>query len=69
MKQEQIEYIKKMYPRGTMVQLDFMDDPRPVPSGTKGEIIAVDGIGQIHVVWENGSTLALNIECDMFHKI
>ena len=32
----------------------------------QGKVIGVDDIGQIHVEWENGSTLALNVEEDDF---
>ncbi|MFQ7397231.1 MAG: DUF4314 domain-containing protein [Neglectibacter sp.] len=32
----------------------------------EGKVIDVDDIGQIHVEWENGSTLALNVEEDDF---
>lgn len=32
------------------------------------EVCCVDDAGQIHVQWENGSTLALNTEVDQFHK-
>ena len=55
-------------PSGTVVVCDFMDDPSPVPSGTVGTVTCVDSIGQIHVNWDNGSTLALT-EIDKFHKL
>ena len=35
------------------------DDPNPIESGAKGTIRGVDGIGQIHVNWDNGRSLAL----------
>ena len=66
----EIELIKKMYPEGTKVVCDFMDDPYdPVPEGTCGEVICVDSIGQLHVRWENGSGLALNLDVDRFHIV
>ena len=37
-----------------------------IPSGTKGSVKFVDDIGQIHVKWDNGSTLALNADVDEF---
>jgi hypothetical protein len=44
---------------GKTVICHHMNDPYPVPDGTKGVIQFVDDIGQIHVDWENGSRLAL----------
>ena len=46
-----------------------MDDPFAPPSGTVGEVMFVDDIGQIHVKWENGSSLALNVKLDSFSRI
>ena len=64
-----VDFLRKMYPKGTRVELHHMDDPQAPPSGTKGEVMFVDDIGQIHVKWENGSTLALNVKLDSFSKI
>jgi hypothetical protein len=46
-----------------------MDDPYPVPSGTKGVINHVDDLNQYHVRWDNGSTLAIIPETDKFKII
>ena len=35
----------------------------------KGTVTHVDDAGQIHMRWENGSSLALNVEVDTFKKI
>ncbi len=70
MSRGRIEFYKEHYPRGTRVQLDSMgDDPRPVPSGTKGTVIAVDDIGSLHVEFDNGRALGICPEVDKFHKI
>ncbi|RAP49213.1 MAG: DUF4314 domain-containing protein [Methanosphaera sp. rholeuAM270] len=66
---KEVQMVKQMYPEGTVVELDYMDDPQAPPSGTKGTIEYVDDIGQIHVRWENGSGLAINTDVDSFHKI
>ena len=63
-----VELLKKIYKTGDRVVCDFMDDPHPVPSGTEGTVTCVDSIGQIHVDWDNGSTLALT-DIDKFHKL
>ena len=70
MSRGQIEYLKKQYPPGTRVQLDRMgDDPRPIPAGTKGTVVAVDDIGSLHVNFDNGRHLGICPEVDSFHKI
>jgi hypothetical protein len=43
-----------------------MDDPYPVPQGTEGTISGIDGIGQIQVKWDNGSTLSVIEGIDNF---
>lgn len=61
---------KELYPAGTRVELNFMEDPwNPVPSGTRGTVVHVDDMGQIHMKWDNGRTLALNSEEDSFRKL
>lgn len=64
---EKVDMIKKLYPVGTKIVLDFMDDIQAPPSGTVGEVLFVDSIGQLQMNWENGSGLALNVDIDKFH--
>lgn len=65
-----IEQIKKMYPEGTKIKLNYMkDNYNPVPSRTQGIVDHVDDAGQIHVKWENGSSLALLYDEDDFEII
>lgn len=54
---------------GRRIELISMDDPYPVPSGTKGVINHVDDLNQYHVRWDNGSTLAIIPETDKFKII
>lgn len=63
-----IESLRKHYPNGTKICLDVMDGETQMPSGLRGEVFSVDDMGQIHVQWENGSTLALLPGVDRFHK-
>lgn len=51
---------------GKRITLIRMDDTQAPESGTKGIIKGVDGIGQIHVRWDNGSSLAVVPEEDEF---
>ena len=67
--QEDIMFLKDKYPIGTKVKVTKMKDRvNPVPPGTIGEVIGVDDIGTIHVVWENGQGLGLVYGIDSFEK-
>ncbi len=56
----QVERLRKIYPKGTVVVLQSMDDPyTKIPPGTKGTVEYVDDAGSIGVAWENGSSLSL----------
>ena len=65
-----VEKIKLKYPKGTKIRCIKMNDPiHPIPSGMKGEVTHVDDLGQIHMKWENGSSLALIPTKDTFEKV
>ena len=69
LKREEIERIKEKYPKGTPIRLYSMEGEQSVPPGSRGVVECVDDIGQIHMKWENGSHLALNVEEDRFDII
>lgn len=57
---KEAEYLKEAYPKGTRVVLNSMDDdPRPIESGTRGTVEAVDDIGTVHCEFDNGRSLGL----------
>lgn len=60
--------IKEQYPKGTRIMLKQMDDVQAPPFGTLGTVQGVDGIGNILVQWDNGSTLSVT-EVDEVVKI
>ena len=65
-----IEELRRMYPIGTKVQLISMADEKYAPpSGTIGEVWGVDSMGSLLVRWQNGSTLSLIPEADMFRVV
>lgn len=66
---KEVEGIKKQYPKGTKIRLCEMEGETTVPPGTKGSVTGVDDIGQIHINWENGSSLALNTKIDQFYIV
>lgn len=56
---EQVEELRRKYPKGTRIRLQEMNDPQAVPSGTIGTVEHVDDAGTIHMHWSNGSGLGL----------
>ncbi len=69
MNQQKVDALKKEYPQGTRVELISMAGEPQMPSGIQGSVFFVDDIGQIHVEWDNGSTLALVPGEDSYHKL
>lgn len=68
--QEEIEQIKKNYPKGTRIELIRMNDYLdPVPSGTKGTVRYVDDVGHIEMKWDIKRSLPLIIGLDEFKII
>lgn len=67
--QKNIKEVKTTWPAGTRVRLNRMDDPQAPPIGTFGTVLFVDDIGQVHVDWDNGSSLALIPGVDNFERV
>ena len=63
---ERIAVLRRMYPKGTMVQLLSMEDTQAPPPGTLGEVQGVDDAGQILIHWRTGSSLNLLPGVDSF---
>lgn len=60
---------KALYQKGMRIRLNYMEGESDMPSGLKGTVQHVDDIGQIHMKWDNGRTLALNSDKDSFSII
>ncbi|SHK09184.1 DUF3846 domain-containing protein [Hespellia stercorisuis] len=60
------EEVKKTYSEGMTIVLAETKGEGRMPAGLRGTVKYVDDIGQIHMKWENGSSLALNVEEDKF---
>lgn len=58
-RREVVEALKAEYPRGTRVELLWMEDDYAPPVGTKGTVRGVDDAGSIMVSWDNGSGLSV----------
>lgn len=57
------------YKPGNRIVLLHMDDEDAVPVGTCGTIDYIDDIGQLHMKWDNGRSLAVNLDVDVIEKI
>lgn len=68
MDKQKIEYIKMRFPRGTKITLIYMEGEPQMQKGLTGTVEYVDDIGQVHMHWANGSSLALNLDVDKFVK-
>lgn len=64
-----IKEIEEMYPEGSSIRLIEMKGEEQMPKGLIGKVLFVDDAGQIHMKWQNGSYLALNLDCDRFEKV
>ncbi len=68
--QKEVERIKKMYPKGTRIQIERMNDPyHPIECGTKGTVDHVDDAGTLHCTFDNGRSLGVIYGEDDFYKI
>lgn len=67
MSRQQVELLRKRYPKGTCICLDHMEGEQGMPDGLKGKVDLIDDAGQIHIKWENGRTLPVIPEIDSFH--
>ena len=65
----ELEKLRKQYPAGTRLILRHMNDTQSPPFGTLGTVTSVDSVGQIHMAWDNGSTLALVPDLDSFYTV
>ena len=67
---KEVERIKKMYPKGTRIQIERMNDPyHPIERGTKGTVDHVDDAGTLHCTFDNGRSLGVVTDADIFHVI
>lgn len=64
-----IESLRRIYKPGLRIELIQMEDMHGVPPGTQGTVDYVDDAGNIHMKWDNGSTLSLIEEIDKFKRL
>ena len=64
-RKENVEAVRARYPKGTRVELVFMDDPYSrLKPGDRGTVEFVDDIATVHVKWDCGSGLGVAYGAD-----
>ena len=64
-----VERIRKDYPAGCRIVLDWMEDVQAPELGTQGTVLAVDDSGSICPAWDTGGRLNIVHGVDACHKI
>lgn len=64
-----VEQIKRLYKHGDRLELVKMEDAWGVPAGTQGTVDYVDDAGNVHMIWDNGSTLSFIPEIDQCKRL
>lgn len=68
--EQKLAELRDKYPNGTKIKLlKTMDDMQPIKVGEIGEVDFIDDAGSIHMLWDNGSTLALIEKVDLFEIV
>ena len=65
-REEKVKKLRETFKKGTRIQLIEMYDEPQMKCEFIGTVSYVDDIGQVHINWTNGSTLALNVDLDNF---
>ena len=67
--ENELERIRRDYPVGTIIELISMSDKFAPPKGTLGEIIGVDDLGDLEMLWATGSSLKVILSEDRIRKV
>lgn len=69
LKQMEVETLRKVLTKGTIVVLDapIMDRSSPKAAGDRFLLKFIDDMGQLHGSWFSGGSLAISYEEDCFH--
>jgi len=66
MMRNEVDRLRDLYLPGTRIILHKMEGEPRMYDGLEGSVTGVDDAGQIHMHWDNGSSLALSFEEDAF---
>lgn len=67
---ECVKAMREAFPKDATVELIYMNDLfSTLPCGLKGQVVRVDDIGNIHMHWENGSSLSVAWNDDIVKNV
>lgn len=66
---EVVDLLRMIFPVGSRVALEQMDDVQTPPVGTQGTVRGVDDAGSIMVSWDNGSSLSVVYGEDIVRRV
>lgn len=66
---EEVERLRKDYVGKRIRLIDMPEDPNPPPYNSLGTVQDVDGLGQLVMKWDNGSSLSLILGIDTFEVL
>lgn len=66
---ERVDMLRREYPRGTRVLMEYMEDANPIEYGSTGKVELVDDLGTIHVSWDCGRNIGIIPGVDKFKKL
>ena len=69
LKPYQIQRIKERYKPGMRIELNEQMAGERIPAGARGTVAFVDDIGDVHMKWDGGGSLALIPNVDDFKVI
>ena len=67
--EKELDRIRREYPVGTIIELISMSDKFAPLKGTLGEIIGVDDLGDLEMLWSTGSSLKVILSEDLIRKV
>ena len=66
MNETAVKRLRERYTGKTIELTAPMDDPQPIPVGSRGKCTAVDDMGQLCMAWDCGRSLSLIPGVDSF---
>lgn len=64
-----VEELRRRYPKGSRIVLDFMLDKQAPPIGSQGTCRGVDDAGNVLCVWDEGGGLSIAYGADACHCV